>query len=94
VANSDPVKIAGGAKCLASPEQESDREFVLAQIRKSIPLHGTRRVILMLHSGCGLAGGFAGDARAQHYQEELQRAAESLRKAIPGVEVDAYFRGF
>src|SRR5205085_9727642 len=53
VANSDPIKIAGGAKSLASPEHESDREFVLEQIRKSIRLHGTRRVILMLHSDCG-----------------------------------------
>ena len=44
---SDPIKIAGGAKCMASPEHESDREFVLEQIRKSIRLHGTRRVILM-----------------------------------------------
>jgi hypothetical protein len=27
VAHSDPIKIAGGAKCLASPELETDREF-------------------------------------------------------------------
>ena len=100
VANSDPIKIAGGAKCLASPEQESDREFVLEQIRKSIRLHGTRRVILMVHSDCGayggLAEGFGGDARAEaeHHHEELRRAAESLRKAIPGVDVDAYFVDF
>jgi hypothetical protein len=100
VANSDPIKIAGGAKCLASPEIESDREFVLEQIRTSIRLHGTRRVILMVHSDCGayggLAEGFGGDARAEaeHHHEELRRAAESLRKAIPGVEVDAYFMDF
>ena len=50
VVNSDPIKVAGGAKCLASPEQESDRAFVLDQIRKSIRLHGTTRVILMVHS--------------------------------------------
>src|SRR5438477_4094428 len=69
VANSDPIKIAGGAKCLASPERESDCEFVLEQIRKSIRLHATRRVILMLHSDCGAYGGlddgFGGDARAE-----------------------------
>jgi hypothetical protein len=46
----DPIKIAGGAKCLASPEPESDREFVLDQIRKSMRLHETKRVILMVHS--------------------------------------------
>jgi hypothetical protein len=100
VLNSDPIKIAGGAKSLASPERETDREFVLEQIRKSIRLHGTKRVILMLHSDCGayggLAGGFGGDSRAEaeHHHAELQRAALSLAKAIPGVEVEAYFVDF
>jgi hypothetical protein len=100
VVNSDPIKIAGGAKSLASPDRESDREFVLEQIRKSMQLHGTRRVILMVHSDCGayggLAEGFGGDARveAEHHCDELQRAAEHLRKAIPELEVDAYFVDF
>jgi hypothetical protein len=100
VLNSDPIKIAGGAKSLASPERETDREFVLEQIRKSIRLHGTKRVILMLHSDCGayggLAGGFRGDARAEadHHQAELQRAAANLAKAMPGIEVEAYFVDF
>jgi hypothetical protein len=100
VLNSDPVKIAGGAKVLASPEHESDREFVIEQIRKSIRLHGTKRVILMLHSDCGayggLAGGFRGDAAAEaaHHETELQRAAANLRAAIPGIEVQGFFVDF
>lgn len=100
ISNSDPIKIAGGAKCLASPEHQYEREFVLEQIRKSIRLHGTELVILMLHSDCGayggLIGGFGGDARteARHHEEELRRAAECLRKAIPGVAVQAYFSDF
>jgi hypothetical protein len=100
VFSSDPIKIAGGAKCLASPEHESDREFVLEQIRKSIQLHGTKRVILMLHSDCGayggLAGGFRGDTRAEaeHHHQELRCAAASLVKAIPGIDIDAYFVDF
>jgi hypothetical protein len=97
---SDPIKIAGGAKCMASPERESDREFVLEQIRKSMRLHGTQRVILMLHSDCGayggLAGGFGGDAKAEaaHHEDELRRAAANLRIAIPGIEVQGYFVDF
>ena len=100
VANSDPIKVAGGAKCLASPERETDREFVLEQIRKSMRLHGTRRVILMVHSDCGAyggrAGGFGGDAQAEaeHHQHELARAAASLLEAIPGIEVQGYFVDF
>lgn len=100
VMNSDPIKIAGGAKVLASPEHESDREFVLDQIRKSIRLHGTKRVILMLHSDCGayggLAGGFRGDpaVEAAHHEHDLQLAAANLKGAIPGIDVQGYFVDF
>jgi hypothetical protein len=100
VNSSDPIKIAGGAKCMASPEHETDREFVLEQIGKSMRLHGTRRVILMLHSDCGayggLTAGFGGDAAAEaiHHERELQRAATNLRAAIPGIEVQGYFVDF
>jgi len=96
----DPIKIAGGAKSVASPDSESDREFVMEQIRKSMRLHGTRRVILMLHSDCGayggLADGFGGDAaaEAEHHQRELQRAAAYLKTACPGLEVQGYFVDF
>lgn len=100
VVNSDPIKIAGGAKVLASPEHESDRAFVLDQILKSIRLHGTRVVILMVHSDCGayggLAGGFRGDeeAEAAHHERELRRAAAVVKAAIPGIEVRGYFVNF
>ncbi len=96
----DPIKVAGGAKCLSSPEREADREFVLEQIRKSIQLHGTKRVILMVHSDCGayggLASGFDGDAKteAAHHERELISAAAYLSKAIPGMEVQGYFVDF
>jgi len=100
VANADPIKVAGGAKCLASPELERDREFVLEQIRKSIRLHGTKLAILMLHSDCGayggLAGGFGGDARleAERQDKELQLAAANLWREIPDIAVQAYFVDF
>ncbi len=100
IVNSDPIKVAGGAKCLSSPENEGEREFVLGQIRTSIRLHATKRVILMVHSDCGayggLDGGFGGDARveAEHHETELRRAAEGLEKAIPDIEVQAYFVDF
>ena len=42
--NLDPIKIPGGAKCLASPKQETDREFVLEQIRMSMRLYGTKEM--------------------------------------------------
>jgi hypothetical protein len=95
----DAIKIAGGTKCLASPADESEREFVLNQIRISMRLHNTRRVILMLHSDCGAYGGlecFQNDARAEaeHHRGELQKAAAQLAEAIPGIQVDPYFVDF
>jgi hypothetical protein len=95
----DPIKVAGGAKCLASPEPESDREFVLDQIRKSIRLHRTKRVILMVHSDCGAYGGleaFKNDAaaEAEHLRHELHCADRNLRAAIPGITVEGYFVDF
>ena len=95
----DPIKVAGGAKCLASPDLESERQFVLEQIRKSIRLHGTRRVILKVHSDCGAYGGlevFGGDAarEAKHHCDELHKAASTLRAAIPDLEIQGYFVDF
>lgn len=97
--NTDPIKIAGGAKSLASPETESERDFVVDQIRKSMRLHNTRRVILMVHSDCGAYGGleaFKGDAKAEaeHHRQELHRAAAALKKSIPNLQVEAYFLDF
>jgi carbonic anhydrase len=98
VVKTDLIKVAGGAKSLASPEGESEREFVLDQIRKSVRLHHTRVAILMVHSDCGAYGGMAkfGDARAEaeHHAAELRRAAECLRASIPELEVRGYFVDF
>jgi carbonic anhydrase len=95
----DAIKIAGGTKCLASPDRESDRDFVLNQIRISMRLHQTKRVILMLHSDCGAYGGleeFDDNAAAEreHHREELRKAARFLTATIPGLTVDGYFVDF
>lgn len=99
VTQADQIRIAGGAKCLATPDRESEREFVLEQIRKSVRLHGTDRVILMVHSDCGTYGGlaaFGGDAlaEARHHADELQRAGACLRQALPKVSVAGYYVDF
>jgi hypothetical protein len=95
----DAIKIAGGTKCLASPDRETDRDFVLNQIRISMRLHQTKRVILMLHSDCAAYGGieaFEGNAETEraHHREELRNGAQLLTKEIPGIEVEGYFVDF
>jgi hypothetical protein len=100
VLNFDSIQIAGGAKSLASPEGERDREFVLEQIRKSRRLRGTNRVILMVHSDCGAYGGlkaaFGGDARVEsaYHERELRRAAAVILAELEGVSVEGYFADF
>ncbi len=100
VVNPDPIIVAGGAKSLASPEHETDREFLVDQVTKSIRLHGTDRVILMLHSDCGAYGGlhkiFNGDEAAEvaHHKSELRLAHGTLKRAFPEVSVECYFVDF
>jgi carbonic anhydrase len=95
----DPIRIAGGTKYLASPEQERDRQFLMEQIRISMRLHGTRTVILMLHSDCGAYGGLSAfennsQREAEHHCQELDRAAQVLKSEIPELTVNTYFVDF
>jgi carbonic anhydrase len=95
----DVVKIAGGAKVFASPGQESDRAFALEQVRTSVRLHHTKRVLLMVHSDCGAYGGlraFSGseEREAEKYQTELRSAAEFLQQNVPMVDVECYYLRF
>src|SRR5436305_1206618 len=77
----DMIIVAGGAKTLASPRNAFEKEFIMEQIRLSIRLHQTPRVLLLSHSDCATYGGLAafdGNARLemQHHSDELMRAAE------------------
>ncbi len=95
----DPLKIAGGAKAFASPAEESERRFALGQVLTSMRLHGTSRVMLMVHSDCGAYGGlkaFDGseEREAANHESELRSAAEFLRSNISAIEVECYYLKF
>ena len=92
----DPESVAGGAKILASPEQESDRDFMLREIEKSIRLHGTSRVMLFTHSDCGVYGGldrFNGDAEEEFafHRGEHEKARAAVAARFPELAVESYF---
>ena len=96
VTHPDMIVVAGGAKTLASPRNDFERDFILEQIRLSIRLHACRRVILMSHSDCATYGGlahFGGDreAEAKHHMAELERAVEVVNSNFSGLQIDAYF---
>lgn len=95
----DMVVVAGGAKTLASPRNDFERDFILEQIRMSVRLHGTKRVLLMSHSDCATYGGlaaFGGDRRVemQHHEQELRRATALVNSSFPGLTVECLFVTF
>jgi carbonic anhydrase len=93
----DLVKDAGGAKALAG-DASPERDFLLGQIVTSVRLHGTKRVVLMLHRDCGAFGGSKNFADAAAEKEELadqlRRAQDFIKKELPDLSVDIYFADF
>jgi carbonic anhydrase len=95
----DMIIVAGGAKTLASPRNDFEQDFILEQVRMSIRLHQTKRVLVMSHSDCATYGGlahFKGDtaAEAVHHRGELLRAGALLTANFPDISVEPYFVKF
>jgi len=95
----DMIIVAGGAKTLASPRNDFEQDFILEQVRMSVRLHQTKRVLVMSHSDCATYGGlaqFKGDrkAEAEHHGAELQRAAVLLTDNFSDLSVEPYFVKF
>ena len=99
VERADMIVVAGGAKTLASPRNDFEQDFILEQVRMSIRLHKTERVLVMSHSDCATYGGlaqFKGDknAEAEHHRGELLRAGQLLTAHFPDISVEPYFVKF
>ena len=99
IRKSDVVKIAGGAKDIASPNDPRDRDYALRQIRTSVRLHGPQEIVVMSHQDCGGYGGsiaFANDAEFERHthEDELQKAVSLLRNEFPHLKVRGAFADF
>jgi len=99
IERADMIVVAGGAKTLASPRNDFEQDFILEQVRMSIRLHKTERVLVMSHSDCATYGGlahFKGDktAEAEHHRTELLRAGKLLTEHFPDISVERYFVKF
>jgi carbonic anhydrase len=99
IERADMIVVAGGAKTLASPRNDFEQDFILEQVRMSIRLHQTKRVLVMSHSDCATYGGLAyfkgdRDAELDHHRGELMRASELLTSNFPGISVEPYFVKF
>ena len=92
----DVVSVAGGGKILASPEEASDRAFMLREIATSRQLHNTQRVLVMTHQDCGAYGDamrFQGDEEEEFafHAVEHTKARAVLTAAFPDMLVETYF---
>jgi carbonic anhydrase len=99
IERADMITVAGGAKTLASPRNDFEQDFILEQVRMSVRLHQTKRVLVISHSDCATYGGlahFKGDksAEADHHRGELLRAGELLTSNFSGILVEPYFVKF
>jgi carbonic anhydrase len=95
----DMIVVAGGAKTLASPRNDFERDFILEQVRLAIQLHAAKRILLMSHSDCATYGGLAafnGDPRAEaaHHKKELKKGVTLLAEKFPGLKAEPYFVNF
>lgn len=87
----DSIILGGSIKSIASPAQESDRSFALDQIKTSVQLHHSTKVILMAHDNCGGYGGVKGK---EFYLAELEKARNVVKTALPDIPVEMVFVGF
>jgi len=53
------IVVAGGAKTLASPRNDFERDFILEQVRMSSCAQRRNVYSLMCHSDCATYGGLA-----------------------------------
>jgi carbonic anhydrase len=87
----DAVKGAGGAQPLAGGAG-ADRDVAESQLSKSIKLHHTERIILMVHIDCGGYGGskaFDSDHKKEwdHHVAELDKAAHFVNEKFPEIKI-------
>ncbi|MBI2515213.1 hypothetical protein HYV91_03495 [Candidatus Wolfebacteria bacterium] len=100
----DLIKVAGGAKDLVGFSDtitcDSKQSYLLDQIAKSIKLHQTPLVILMVHADCGAYGKkFETVLEEQEfYRGELNKAEAVVRKFLAENHLEAriekYFADF
>lgn len=87
----DVIKVAGGVKQIASPERETDRNFILDQIAASIRLHKSETVIIMSHNECGA---YDGKTDIGFYLGELKKGEDILENRFAGKKIIKIFVDF
>lgn len=93
VSSYDEIKLAGGAKNIASPgKTEIRRVVVLEDIQLAVKAHRAGQIILLNHQNCGKYASEGSkftdfDVERMFHQEELARAAAIVQKDYPFAKV-------
>lgn len=93
--NCDLLTIAGGARALARPVFEYEKQTILGQINLTSKLHNIKEVILINHQDCGAYGGakaFNGlkNELTQH-KADMKKAEKVINKKYPKLKVRKFF---
>jgi hypothetical protein len=88
----DQVEVAGGAKELAGSGSGTD--FVLDQVYKSIKLHHTPLIILMVHKDCGAYGKLDVEDENEFFSGQLRAAKNNLHASLGANGQKAEIRAF
>lgn len=88
----DHVSVAGSALSIARPKKESDREFIIEQVRLSVELHNIREVIIVNHQDGGAYGKFDSEQseRVRH-ETDLRKARQIIQEKFPGINVRLFY---
>lgn len=85
---------------LATQQVEPEEQYILGQIEKSIRLHHTKHIVLMVHSECGAYGKKFSGVRLERkfYLNELRKAKRTVQKFLKQIQqekpVDTYYADF
>lgn len=77
----DEIKLAGGAKNIASPNKPGRLETVLDDIRLALEKHRVRKIVLLNHQNCGKYGseGYTfidAESERMFHEKELRLAGD------------------
>ena len=92
----DIIRIAGGAKALATPAEPYETDFLLNQLRLAVKLHQAPKIMVFCHQDCGTYGGSTsfgndGDKEVRFHLQEMAKATAILNENFPDLDVETYF---
>lgn len=89
----DEIKLAGGAKNIASPNKSGRFESVLDDLMLAVKKHGARRIVLLTHQNCGkyVEANYVftdPDTERIFHERELRLAGDILFRHLAGDHTD------